>query len=192
MDRIAELERAQDAHLAPQRHENGKPAAQRVRASEIGKGVEIIGSLGFPLSEILTVQGRWSKSDASGRRLSIKEEWLMFLVSTVNGKRLEKPVDFRGFLVSPIAGRNLGDLHPTPGDVWELRGVELGGYHGVPPEVTGELYPSPYEMKPAMRANFGFGFYTEFRYFSRRIIQRGTGEREPETESPVAKAIREL
>jgi hypothetical protein len=192
MNRVVELERAQDARLAPARHGRGKPIAQRVRASEIGKGVEIIGSLGFPLGEILTVQGQWSNRDASGRRLTIKETWLMFLVTSVNGKRLEKPVDFRGFLVSAIADGDMEDLRPTRGDVWEMRGIEIGTYHGVPPEVIGELYPSPYEMKPAMLANFGFGLYTELRYFSRRIIQRGTGEREPETESPVTKAIGEL
>jgi hypothetical protein len=85
----------------------------------------------------------------------------MFLVTTVNGRPLSKPVDFRGFLVSPLMGGNKAE--GAPGDVWELRGIESGSYHGVPPEVTGELYP-PGQMSPAMRYNFGFGFYTEFRH----------------------------
>ena len=136
---------------------------QRVRAADIGNGVEIIGSLGFPLSKVVTIQGEWSKRDASGRELIIKETWLMFIVSTVNGKRLEKPVDFRGFLVTPIMGGKMEDLRPEPGDVWELRGVELGRYYGVPTEMFGEVGP-PENMRPAAPYNFGFGFYTEFQY----------------------------
>ena len=69
------------------------------------------------------------------------------------------------------------DLRPTLGDVWELRVVEFGAYRGIPVEVYRELYP-PDRMGPAMPYNFGFGFYTELRYYSRRIISRGTGERD--------------
>ena len=145
-------------------------AVQRVAASEIGKSVEIVGTLGLPLGEVLTIRGEWSMHDLSGRRLSMKETWLMFIVFTINGKELEKPVEFREFLVSRIDSLAVEEAKPAVGEIWEMRGVELGRYHGVPPEAVTELYPG-HRMRPAGRVNFGYGFYTDFRYISRRVVR---------------------
>jgi hypothetical protein len=38
--------------------------------SEVGKSVQIIGQLGYPLGEIVTIQGRWQKPDDAPVRLS--------------------------------------------------------------------------------------------------------------------------
>jgi hypothetical protein len=169
------------AAIRLQAQERQAPAAQRIRASDIGISIEIVGRLGSPLGEVLTVQGKWSSWDASGREvLLIKETGPRFLVTAVNGKQLNKPVDFRGALVSPIVREaEMPDIHPDTGDVWELRVIEVGGYRGVPAAAYKEAFPT----MPAMALRFGF--YTELRYFSPRIVRRGKGENEPKPESSV-------
>lgn len=123
--------------------------------------------------------------------MSIEETWPRFLVSSVNGKQVAKPVDFRGTLVSRILHQfiELPDIRPAAGDVWELRGIEIGSYRGIPDAVYTEVFQSK-QLVPAQP--FRFGFYTELKYFSRRIVRHGAGENDPQPESPVAKAIREL
>ncbi len=72
------------------------------------------------------------------------------------------------------------------GDVWELRGIEIGSYRGVP----GAAYKEAFPDTPAMA--FSFGFYSELKYFSCRIIRHGQGETEPNPPPSVLKAIRDL
>jgi hypothetical protein len=143
------------------------PAVQRVRSSDIGNPVVILGRLGVQLGEVLTVEGEWSRRDASGRELSAQEDRLIFLVSTINGSRLDTPVEFRPQRVTPADTGDAQDLRPAAGDIWELRGVELGGYRGVPWAVLKQEFP-PEQMVPATADPFGF--YTEFKYYSRRIV----------------------
>ena len=82
--------------------------------------LKLSGFLASLFGKVFTVQGKWSRWDATGRATSIKEGGLRFLVTSVNGKQLEKPVDFRGTLVSPILRQGRSpDIRPASGDVWE-------------------------------------------------------------------------
>ena len=146
--------------------ERGGTTMLHVRASDIGSKVAIGGRLGVPLGRVVTIRGEWSRRDASGRVVSPKEGGLRLVVSTINGDRLERPLDFRAYLLSPILPHLFEDFPPAKGDVWEIRGIETGSYLGVPDEVFQEL---PDLASPAMA--FEFGFYTEFKYFSRRVVR---------------------
>jgi hypothetical protein len=53
----------------------------RVRASDIGSEIEILGKLGVPLGQVITVRGRWSSGRFPDTRLS-------FIVASVNGTPL--------------------------------------------------------------------------------------------------------
>jgi hypothetical protein len=71
--------------------EASKPAVQRIQASGIGDTVSIIGRLGYPLGELLTIQGEWDVPEAIKRGELVKDAQVMlFIVKSVNGKKLEK------------------------------------------------------------------------------------------------------
>jgi hypothetical protein len=93
-----------------------------VCVDEIGKGVRLIGRLGAPLEQMITVEGSWSYPPGNP-----KEGSLIFSASSVDGKALEKPVQFYAGLVDVVQqGKK---VTPNGGEKWTLRGFETGQYH---------------------------------------------------------------
>jgi hypothetical protein len=150
-----------------------KSATQRIRASDIGDRVLIIGLLGHPLGEVVTIQGEWLFPEVPEGTLPGKDHQLELVITLVNGKRLDKPPRFSSSMVSPIIGGRVQDIPRRAGDVWEVRGIESGRYRGIPADILGELYPHPMAAIPQM--THSFGYYTEFYFSSCRIIRRSQG-----------------
>jgi hypothetical protein len=105
-------------------------------------------------------------------------------VTSVNGKQLDTPVRFADPDVSPVFCREevQGPAREV-GDVWELRGIEIGRYRGIPAKVIEEVFP-PRSMVPQM--SHTFGFYTQILDSSSRVIRHGQRETttSPSTTAP--------
>ena len=155
----------------------GKEPMQRVLATDIGSRVLIIGRLGLPLGEVVTVVGEWSRpkvpkpavDDPNVRDLGAKYDVLGLNITTVNNKRLDTSARFEwpGFS-SLYPAENRAD-EPKEGDVWEVRGIEVGRYYGIPPAAAVELH----RLRGAIQDVRTFGFYTDMRYLSYRVIRAG-------------------
>ena len=135
-----------------------------ISASDIGTKVAIIGTLGAPLGRVLTIRGEWSKRDEVGAVVYPKT--LCFLVSSIDGVPVKAPKAFERHFVSRLLLDVIKPLAPTAGDIWEMRGIEVGTYCGIPASVFDEM---PGHAIPA--APCSFGFYTEFKYFTRRVLR---------------------
>ena len=138
---------------------------QTILASDIGTRVRIIGRLGCPLGELVTIQGAWISLDELAGA-PVKDYSPSFVVASVNGKKLEKPVPFE----APFFTRAWdGEAIPQKkGHVWELRGCETGGFRGTPEEVRADAVKGR-EQRPAVAHPsyaYRFKFYTEFKYSS--------------------------
>ena len=80
-----------------------QPPVQKVLASDIGTRVQIIGRLGYPLGELVTIQGSWIRPRGLPNQPP-KDDTPYFSVTSVNGKRLETPVRF-DFFAEALAPR---------------------------------------------------------------------------------------
>jgi hypothetical protein len=150
------------------------PMKTRISASDIGNRVLIVGLLGYPLGEPVTIEG---DLPSKGGRMRLT-------VTSVNGKQLDTPVRFADPDVSPVFCREevQGPAREV-GDVWELRGIEIGRYRGIPAKVIEEVFP-PRSMVPQM--SHTFGFYTQILDSSSRVIRHGQRETttSPSTTAP--------
>jgi hypothetical protein len=136
-----------------------------IDARDIPEKIQIIGSLGYPLGELVTIQGVWEFP--KGRP---KDKRLHFRVIDVNGKAPNDTMIFQSWLV--VQDPDVIDkVAPTPvkGAKWQLRGVELGGLRNLPPAARAELNerlgPSAGSKQTPRPPDFKFE--TEFRYISK-------------------------
>ncbi|MDB6077439.1 MAG: hypothetical protein JWO82_1186 [Akkermansiaceae bacterium] len=134
-------------HGAERAGEN--PGKTEVRASDIGVNADIIGLLGRPLGEMMTVTGIY---DPDNRR----NEGVVNLirVTKVNGRELPVPVDIE----SQEYGLGTPSRFPA-GEVLEWRGCELGGYRNFSNEFILEYRATG---GSSFQQAQGFGFYTTF------------------------------
>ncbi len=88
---------------APARPIEGQPPVQKVLVSDIGKRVQIIGRLGYPLGELVTIRGAWIRPRGLPNQ-PLKDDTPYFSVTSVNGRRLETPVIFEGVFFSNAWG----------------------------------------------------------------------------------------
>ncbi|MFL5331388.1 MAG: hypothetical protein ACJ8C4_21070 [Gemmataceae bacterium] len=87
------------------------PTKTVIRAKDIGRGVEIIGRLGVPLRQTVSVTGAWVELKFT-RPQAKPDSPLRFRVESINGQRLNQPVDFRRIdleiiqkeVIEPVAG----------------------------------------------------------------------------------------
>jgi hypothetical protein len=158
------------------------PAVQRIAASDIGNHVLIVGNLGSTLGQLVTIQGEWFRPEAAPGGLPLKDIDWRLRVTDVDGKRLDQPVIFLGRRVSPLFVGKTQVVTPRAGDVWEMRGIEIGRYEGVPNAVLKEVFQDG--MIPAI--GFGFGFYTHFWYSSCRVVRRAQTLDPPNLPAPPA------
>jgi hypothetical protein len=154
----------------------GGAPVERILASEIGTRVLVIGCLGIPLGELFTIQGEWDYLNASSRAefkdgvLDLKrpkDSSLGLNVVIVNNRQLDRVVRFDRRWVSAVDPEKLPEIAPRAGEIWELRGIETGGYRGTPANVMAEVY----KTGGAPQAPYEFGFYTEIRYVSCRVVR---------------------
>ncbi len=129
---------------------------------QIGREVRLIGRLGHPLGEMMTVEGSWG-----GPKGLEKESSLRFFVSSVDGKPLENPVEF---YVERVNARNKSGAKVTPasGDRWTMHAFETGDYFGaVPKKYTDELH------KPEQAASQAPAWHWQFSAKLIGILQSG-------------------
>lgn len=124
----------------PQKGLGGEPpAVVTVRVEDIGEIVRVLGTLGAPLREVLSVHGTWVElSDGPEKPGST----LWFRVTEVNGWRLAKPVGFRQLDVKVIErGGKL--VEGVSGERWELRAYETWPDYSPPLDFVKELGQAP-------------------------------------------------
>jgi hypothetical protein len=122
---------------APPPAKEGK-AKVEVRVAEIGEGVMLIGRLGVPLGEMMTVTGTWGHPDQS--KGPTKDYSLLFRVSAVNGEALKERMAFHvGDVVAVFKGGKDAiprwqDHDKLDGVTWTLRAYETGRFTRQPDE----------------------------------------------------------
>lgn len=126
-----------------------KREPKMVQYSDIPERVQIIGKLGQPLGQLVTIRGRWTAPFPS------KPASPVFMVNEVNGRFLNPPTEFKN--VEPVLGKDAEFTKKTVGEEWELRGVETGGFEGFSDEVWEELGQQTMQRPPR-------GFLTRFCY----------------------------
>jgi len=132
-----------------------------VHYSDIPKRVQIIGKLGRPLGELVTVRGKWTAPSLAKPGLPT-----IFMVNQVNGRFLDPPAEFDD--VEPVWEKDAEFTKETVGEEWELRGVETGGFVGFSDKVWAELG----QQQPADRPPRGF--LTRFCYVkAKRVSESG-------------------
>lgn len=126
-----------------------KPEPRMVHYADIPEQVQIIGKLGQPLGQLVTVRGKWTTPFPSKPALPV------FVVDQVNGRLLDAPAEFDE--VEPVVGDGGEVGRRVVGEQWELRGVETGGFVGFSDKVWNELGEPPMQKPPR-------GFLTRFCY----------------------------
>ena len=133
--------------------------------------VQIIGQLRCPLMEVVTVRGKWSNDKWPTPKETV------FVVTQVNGRALNPPAQF--LEIEPVEKASADLNRKTPGEEWELRGVESGGIVGISPEVLRQLRQT--DAKATRPSGMGGvaidrpprppGFTTRFCYANARRVQ---------------------
>jgi hypothetical protein len=141
---------------------DSKREPEMVHYSDIPERVQIIGKLGQPLGQLVTVRGRWAVPNPS------KPASPDFVIDEVNGRLLDPPVkfsaDFHG--LEPV-GKKDAEFTIKVGEEWELRGVETGGFVGFSQEVWREIREESGEHVAQTPPQ---GFLTRFCYVKAKRI----------------------
>ncbi len=145
-----------------------QPPVQKVLTSDIGTRVQIIGRLGYPLGELVTIRGAWIQPRGLPNQ-PVKDDTPYFSVTSVNGKRLETPVIFDFF--SEAWGAE--EIPRQEGPVWEVRGCESGGFRGTPREVRDDASRGPVQAPTTAHPwwHYEFRFRSEFIYSSFKSLE---------------------
>jgi hypothetical protein len=142
--------------------------ARTVASCELMTRIRIIGLMGHPLGEMISIEGVWYSRPRS------KDGNARFRVMRINGVQLKRPVDFGPGLVSPLDRQGYGpnrilehlkEIEPEIGDVWELRGFETGAVRGLSGQALKEL-------GLAVQQPYSNAFVTEFRYVRATLVRR--------------------
>jgi hypothetical protein len=168
--------RGQSAHVEEPREPQSIPSdsgVKRVQTSDIGHGVIIVGRLGEPMDEGITIRGEWVTYPPPSPDSSLlpKDPRLSLVVTDVNGKPLVEPVTFDQRDVHRIGYHLDGEPVPKVAELWELNGAEMGGYTGYPSKLF-----SNREMVPQ---GVGSGFRTQFHYKSSRVLGKHDEAKRP-------------
>ena len=123
-----------------------------IQVAEIGRTIRALGQLGFPLRDVVSVQGSWVElTDGPAKPGST----LWFRVTEVNGQQLDKPVSFRGIDVK-VVEKGGKSVERVKGEQWELRAYETWPDYGHPAEFDKEMGVVP-ASPPAQGATRLFG-----------------------------------
>ena len=117
------------------------PPTRSVRYSEIPHDVAIIGKLGRPLWKLVTIEGKWMPPGLEKPSLPPT-----FAVTKVNGRDVKGLIEFD--VIEPVNRVNERFAKSVEGEVWELRGVETGGFVGFSDEVDEDLGLQPASHPP--------------------------------------------
>lgn len=148
------LPRAEPAAQIAMKPKAEEPELARVvPLADLDVKTRLAGRLGHPLGRIVTIRGEWIEPLNPVKDFA---DLPIFRVDSVNGKYLQEPVEFTRPSVRGFTDRD-GNV-PHAGDFWEMRGTELGGYLGLPPELFTDAARDP----AAQQVKTPYGFYTYF------------------------------
>ena len=118
-----------------------KPQAPvTVRAEEIGRSVTVLGRLGHPLHEMMTVRGVWLESDEV---LSKPDNPLRFHVTHLNARQLDPAIEFHVYDIMVQEKPGI-EVEPAKDEQWELRAYETWPVRDHPQDYWAEFdEPSP-------------------------------------------------
>ena len=140
--------------------------SKRVPASEVGRRIQIIGNLGKPLGNMMTIRGHWIDPEIR----SEKGGDSVFVVTEIDGIKQNKPINIHQYYFHYVGGIIAFELGPMEIDsvgTWELRGYETGGYQSIPQLAFKEYAEcGPHRARGALPTGSprDFGFYCEFVY----------------------------
>jgi hypothetical protein len=150
-----------------------------IRVQDIPEKVQIIGRLGHPLEDLLTIQGKWLVSNDKG-------ESLHFLINHINGKELKEKVELNEMQIEAIfpncKGRvpnrseswdwkfdlsgKMSPPKPLDGEEWEMLGIESGFFDWYSAEAAKEIGLATFQSPPFR----GCGVCTQFKYIAIRKL----------------------
>ena len=162
-----------------------------VRAQDIPRSVQILGSLGQPLGRLVTIRGHWVRPG-----IKAKDRTLEFVVGLVNGEKPAESIVLHGLQIDSILSHHdrgsksappwdwrfdKKGTEPSPepveGETWEMMGVETGHFQDYSPEVWQEIGGPTNQTPPFQR-----GLYTRFHFIA---MKRGPADSWPK-EGPQA------
>lgn len=156
------------------------PQVQQIQADDItSRRIQIIGRLGHPLGEMLTIWGQWKRPGPL-----VKDPAFHFVVTEVEGKKLATPVDFhsRGvYLPREATPESLVDK------LCELRGYEGGSFWGDPGRFHREEAGLAGDGESLVADPWGFQFMPEFHTAVLKVID---GTRQPAKAAAKSKSVR--
>lgn len=123
------------------------PTKSTVSVHELGKSVTLVGVLGKPLAQMMSVRGSWAYPNYTA-----KDNSLRFTVTHVDGRQLSEPVVFYAAQVEAVNG-NREPVRPRDGAVWTLRAYEWGEYLRKPNEYWNEFAGGVAAGEPAWQAS---------------------------------------
>ena len=88
-----------------------------VRAEDIGRTVTVLGRLGKPLREMMTVRGIWEELTGPQDK---PDERLRFRVTHVNGSTLQRCVNLHRYDLE-VVKKDREEVEPAKGEVWKFR-----------------------------------------------------------------------
>ncbi len=135
-----------------------QPEPLHIRVSDIGKTVTLIGQLGKPLGQKLTVRGRWSIPVSKEKGTVLKDNSPRFTVTEVDGVRFEGKVEFNIGQIRPATYRrknplpDFEDWASLDNQVWTMTVYETGSVQ-IRPMERGEdadfpIVGNPYYFRP--------------------------------------------
>lgn len=151
-----------------------------VRAQDIPKSVQILGTFENPLGCLLTIRGQWLKPGPE-----VKDRSFTLHVNIVDGQELAEAIKLRAGQVRPVLSRSLGDgpapgitwdwkvafdgtqqfPKPSEGETWEILGVESGCFESYSDEAWKEIGIVE-QVSPSKS-----GFYTRFECIAIRKVK---------------------
>jgi hypothetical protein len=143
--------------------ETSRQAEEAVRAEDLVRQVAIIGRLGRPVGEMVTVCGTWYRLGATARLGEC-----CFRVTQVNGEPLRDPLIWdEGSIEACVSGK---PMIPVAGATWELRGSEGGAVLGMPEAALVEA------RRQFVKAR-GMRFACDFGYIRSREVTTASARR---------------
>lgn len=136
-----------------------------VSVEDIGTKVRLVGRLGVPLGEMMTLTGIWAFPDDN-----VKDASIRFTVMDVNGKRLDNPVVFNVSQMGVLSKQGENVIPPRKehrnldGLTWTMRAYESGRVNQIPQQYFTEIGNGPHavpyyygpftsELQGALQAN---------------------------------------
>jgi len=138
-----------------------KPKCVEVSVNDIRNGdVRIMGKTGYLNGDLVTIRGVWRNPPGL-----VKDFFLRFEVTHVNGKMLSDKVEIIRYQVKWFKGEESPEWKPVAGEIWELQGVEIPVFQGIPHGFNNSKFGGP------QTASIYDGFTTVFEYAIRRKIE---------------------